>query len=394
MTDVSSLRLDSLRLSVPHNKLFSPPAWAVRGDSLTTGAALHVIKEGEVVDTLKIDGRYTLFGRVPACADQDGVAVKLDHPSVSRVHAALVRDSCGSAFIVDLDSCHGTFVSGKRLEPFVLNPLHDRGVVGFGQSTRHYIMRLFPKNVAIGGGEDDAEKMNTLMNCMVSYKLKSPLGKPRGDSVVDQIMEEKFGSPSIPPKLERRVSFSCKAPEIIPTLPHPASAVSTPSNAYSAAAAVAAATNFAELSAMIGEGPGTPLTFMGGSPEMSFFRKVTTAATTTTPTIHADIPRISSWGSGKGSPRSASPPPISAASPELRWVTRQSINALNRLSLQSGSETDDISLPSTSLESNASAIDYSCQDEVVGKTCMVEEKNDSDVYLNFPKRVCRSDPEI
>jgi hypothetical protein len=91
--DVSSLRLDTLNIRVEPCKQFNPPEWAVPGNSADTGAALHVIKNGEVVDTLKIDDTrlYTVFGRCPSSADSNGECVKLEHPSVSRVHAAVLR---------------------------------------------------------------------------------------------------------------------------------------------------------------------------------------------------------------------------------------------------------------------------------------------------------------
>jgi len=223
--DVASLRLDSLHLTVAASKQFIPPVWAVRGEDSDNGAAIHVIKGGEVIDTLKIDDSrmYTVFGRFPSCNDE-GRAVRLEHPSISRVHASILFGANGTLYVIDLGSCHGTFVSGKKVEPFFATELHDRSVVGFGQSTRCYIVRIFRKDLS---NCLDDEEANTLMNCMVIYKQPSP--------ACQKIIAEEN-----PSKLERRVSFSCLAPEIIPTRPEPAS---------------------------------TPLTCLGSSPEISSFRK-------------------------------------------------------------------------------------------------------------------------
>jgi len=233
--DVASLRLDTLNIRVEPCKQFTPPDWAVPGNVADTGAALHVIKGGEVVDTLKIDDcrLFTLFGRCPNPDCGQGVAVKLEHPSVSRVHAAVLRGKENLIYVIDLGSSHGTFVSGRRIEPFSAVALHDRSVLVFGQSTRRYIVRIFPKTVASCA---DAEEANTVLNCMVMYKQESP--DDRSDP-----MEE------APLKMERRVSFSCLAPEIIPP--------ALPSRPTPPAS----------------DGPTTPLAVMGGSPEVSWPRK-------------------------------------------------------------------------------------------------------------------------
>jgi hypothetical protein len=250
--DVSCLRLDSLNLRVDACKQFQPPAWAVPGNVAENGAALHVIKSGEVIDTLKIDDArlYTLFGRFPSCDDNgQGVPVRLEHPSVSRVHAAVLRGQDSTIFVIDLGSSHGTFVSGKRLEPFAVTALHDRSVLVFGQSTRRYIVRVFPKNVSRC---IDAEEANTLLNCQVSYKQQSPA------AAVEQ--EEVIMSTSLP-KMERRVSFSCSAPEIIPA----------PSRLTTA------------------DGSTTPMSVMGGSPDISWFRKTLIVSSPRVPVHELDI---------------------------------------------------------------------------------------------------------
>lgn len=236
MMQVSSLKLETLTLKVAPGKHFSAPAWAVpRGTNCTNGVAVHVIKEGEVLDTLSLDdGRlYTLFGRFPTCTDEDGVAIRLDHPSISRVHAAIVCGEHFTMYVIDLGSSHGTFVSGKRCQPLQAVPLQDRSVLTFGQSTRRYIVRVFPKNMSECICD---EEMNTMMNCQVEYKKPSPLSTR---AVVNL---------ETMPKMERRVSFSCTAPEIIPM--------------ESSAIPIQA------------EGSSTPLEVINGSPDLTWSRKI------------------------------------------------------------------------------------------------------------------------
>jgi hypothetical protein len=132
--------------------------------------------------------------------------------------------------------------------------LHDRSVVVFGQSTRRYIVRIFPKNVA---SCVDTEEANTLINCMVSYKQQSPSADDR------QMMDDLN-----PPKLERRVSFSCLAPEIIPILP---SRPTPPAQ----------------------DGPTTPMGNMGASPELNWHRKaVPTSPRLTLHELNIAPPRV------------------------------------------------------------------------------------------------------
>jgi hypothetical protein len=158
------------------------------------------------------------------------------------VHAAVLRGKDNTIFVIDLGSSHGTFVSGKRLEPYVAVPVHDRSVIVFGQSSRRYIVREFPKDVS---GCSDAEEANTLINCMVGYKQESPCTSAAATTSETNIEMDD----ALPPKLERRVSFSCMAPEIIPM---PIASSSTPPSQ---------------------EGSSTPLSVMGGSPEVTWFRK-------------------------------------------------------------------------------------------------------------------------
>lgn len=79
---------------------------------------LEVIKNGSVVEKLKLLKEFNTFGRLPACD------VLCEHPSLSRYHA-LLQYSVGSGddkyppgfYIYDLGSTHGSFVNKTRIEP-------------------------------------------------------------------------------------------------------------------------------------------------------------------------------------------------------------------------------------------------------------------------------------
>lgn len=64
----------------------------------------------------------------------------LQHPSISRVHAALQFDAHGALFLRDLTSTHGTFVNKQRVPANEFVRLHIGDVVVFGESTRLYAL--------------------------------------------------------------------------------------------------------------------------------------------------------------------------------------------------------------------------------------------------------------
>ncbi|XP_063826712.1 probable serine/threonine-protein kinase DDB_G0280133 isoform X2 [Ostrinia nubilalis] len=88
-----------------------------------------------------------LLGRDKKVAD-----IPLEHPSVSKQHAALQYRATpftradGSQgrrvrpYIIDLDSANGTFVNNKKIEPRRYVELLERDVVKFGFSQREYVL--------------------------------------------------------------------------------------------------------------------------------------------------------------------------------------------------------------------------------------------------------------
>ncbi|CAI9608395.1 unnamed protein product [Staurois parvus] len=96
---------------------YREPPWSGPPQALYS---LEVLKGGAILSTRNLaNTSWTVFGRLPACH------VPLEHPSVSRFHAALqYRPSPGSEpnqergfYIYDLGSTHGTFVNKQRIPP-------------------------------------------------------------------------------------------------------------------------------------------------------------------------------------------------------------------------------------------------------------------------------------
>ncbi|KAJ0397351.1 hypothetical protein P43SY_008170 [Pythium insidiosum] len=117
--------------------VYAPPSWGADGRNVF-GVYVDVIKGGVVVETLSqlpltATRSFVLAGRMtPACD------LVLQHPSISRVHAALQFDAHGALFLRDLNSTHGTFVNKRRVPPNEYVRLHIGDVVVFGESTRLY----------------------------------------------------------------------------------------------------------------------------------------------------------------------------------------------------------------------------------------------------------------
>ncbi|CAK1585367.1 unnamed protein product [Parnassius mnemosyne] len=100
--------------------------------------------------------------------DKKVVDIPLDHPSISKQHAALQYRATpftrpdGSQgrrvrpYIIDLDSANGTFVNNKKIEPRRYVELLERDVVKFGFSQREYV--LLHENSKDDAQDDDNQE--------------------------------------------------------------------------------------------------------------------------------------------------------------------------------------------------------------------------------------------
>ncbi|XP_061378657.1 smad nuclear-interacting protein 1 [Danaus plexippus] len=99
--------------------------------------------------------------------DKKVVDIALEHPSISKQHAALqyratafTRDDGTQGrrvrpYIIDLESANGTFVNNKKIEARRYVELLERDVVKFGFSAREYV--LLHENSKDEGQDDDQE---------------------------------------------------------------------------------------------------------------------------------------------------------------------------------------------------------------------------------------------
>lgn len=121
---------------------WQPPDWVV--EPKPGVFRLEVVKDGEVLDQINLDKRRHIFGRQVVTCD-----FVLDHPSVSRQHAAVVQHRNGSIYVIDLGSVHGTFVANERVTKDNPVELEVGQSLRFAASSRSYILRkntaaLFP----------------------------------------------------------------------------------------------------------------------------------------------------------------------------------------------------------------------------------------------------------
>ncbi|RHY76162.1 hypothetical protein DYB30_004319 [Aphanomyces astaci] len=115
--------------------VYEAPEWALNGSN-RFGLSMEVIKGGIILEKVELvtsSKSYFVAGRMEPLCD-----IVLQHPSVSRTHAALQFDAKGQLFLVDLGSTHGTFVNKKRISAADHVELHVGDVVVFGESTRIY----------------------------------------------------------------------------------------------------------------------------------------------------------------------------------------------------------------------------------------------------------------
>ncbi|XP_073955420.1 uncharacterized protein isoform X2 [Choristoneura fumiferana] len=100
--------------------------------------------------------------------DKKVVDIALEHPSISKQHAALQYRATpftrpdGSQgrrvrpYVIDLESANGTFVNNKKIEPRRYTELLERDVVKFGFSQREYV--LLHENSKDDAQDDDNQE--------------------------------------------------------------------------------------------------------------------------------------------------------------------------------------------------------------------------------------------
>ncbi|KAL2928701.1 FHA domain-containing protein PS1 [Bienertia sinuspersici] len=84
-----------------------------------------------------------LVGRHPDCD------IRLEHPSISRFHLRIHSiPSSKQLFLTDLSSVHGTWVSGKRIDPNIRTKVNESDSLRVGGSSRVYKLQWIPLSQA------------------------------------------------------------------------------------------------------------------------------------------------------------------------------------------------------------------------------------------------------
>jgi hypothetical protein len=108
-----------------------------RAEDADATLALQVHKGGALVESLPLGtASKALVGKHSSCD------VQLDHPSISRRHAAIVRHQDGRLLLVDLASKAGVTLDGKRVPPLVGVRLSQGSTIVFGGSSRSHLVQL------------------------------------------------------------------------------------------------------------------------------------------------------------------------------------------------------------------------------------------------------------
>ena len=115
---------------------YTPPEWAARRRD--TRLLVAVQKDGVTVETLDVaDHPYYLFGKNAAVVD-----FPQEHPSISRVHLALVHNGAtGETHIQDLGSQWGTRLNGAKLPPKTVAKIAVGGTFQLGASSRTFVLK-------------------------------------------------------------------------------------------------------------------------------------------------------------------------------------------------------------------------------------------------------------
>ncbi|CAB3254730.1 unnamed protein product [Arctia plantaginis] len=114
--------------------------------------------------------------------DKKVVDIMLEHPSISKQHAALQYRATpftrpdGSQgrrvrpYVIDLDSANGTFVNNKKIDPRRYVELLERDVVKFGFSQREYV--LLHENSKDDAQDDDNQEHAVGANVATTDQIK------------------------------------------------------------------------------------------------------------------------------------------------------------------------------------------------------------------------------
>lgn len=128
-------QLQQSRIAIPYKE----PSW---GGVCEEDYKFEVLKNGTIIDTIKLDKSFFVFGRLPSCD------VPMEHPSLSRHHAVVqfcriqTNDQEKGWYLYDLDSTHGTWINKNKVYPKKYYRIRVGHVLKFGGSTRLHILQV------------------------------------------------------------------------------------------------------------------------------------------------------------------------------------------------------------------------------------------------------------
>ncbi|TYH02504.1 hypothetical protein ES288_A09G145800v1 [Gossypium darwinii] len=163
------------------------------------------MEDGEESETPE---EVLIVGRHPDCN------IMLTHPSISRFHLQIhSRPTSLKLSVLDLSSVHGTWVSGKKIDPGLAVELNEGDTIKLGGSTRVYKLHWIPMSRAydmenpyvsamdVPMEEEKEEAVNTL-------SPKSEGGEEK-DSLPVENKEEETSQSSVPGEEEELLSMDC-----------------------------------------------------------------------------------------------------------------------------------------------------------------------------------------
>ncbi|HVG30295.1 MAG TPA: FHA domain-containing protein [Pyrinomonadaceae bacterium] len=120
--DEERRRASEMKVDVPTADIAAPKDVRVLARATVGGETV------EVPLAVRPGGRRLNVGRA---SDSD---LYLNHPSVSKIHAALLMNREGTLLVSDTGSTNGTFINGRRIAYGEARHLEDGDVVGFGDA--------------------------------------------------------------------------------------------------------------------------------------------------------------------------------------------------------------------------------------------------------------------
>lgn len=104
----------------------------------------EILEDGEVAETRELDRDVVKIGKLASSH------LRLDEPSVSRIHAVIERSGDGSYSVIDLGSAEGTFVDGEQVTK---SEVESGDELAFGEATvRLEFVDAEESGAEVGGG--------------------------------------------------------------------------------------------------------------------------------------------------------------------------------------------------------------------------------------------------